>query len=127
MLVERISKKGVKRLRSEDTKKDLARKLNRSSLGNCLGKVLDEKSPIQLTRSTNSRDNLGLCRKISEVPMNDRKIMMRRPSDHMLIVDDARIKRERQKQAITTILDRDDLIHENKLRVTRNWRMIRYS
>jgi hypothetical protein len=41
LLVERISKKGIKRLRSEDTKKDLARKLDRSSLGNGLGKVLD--------------------------------------------------------------------------------------
>jgi hypothetical protein len=127
LLVERISKKGIKRLRSEDMKKDLTMKLNRSSLGNGLGKVLDKKSPILLTRSNNSRDTLGLCRKMSEVPMNDRRVKMRRPSDHMLIVDDARIKRERQKHAISTILDRDDVIHENKLRVIRNWRMIRYS
>jgi len=127
LLVERISKKGVKRLRSEDMKKDLAMKLNRSSLGNGLGKVLDKKSPTLLTRSSNSRDTLGLCRKMSELPMNDRRVKMRRPSDHMLIVDDARIKRERQNHAISTILDRDDVIHENKLRVTRNWRMIRYS
>jgi len=127
LLVERISKKGVKRLRSEDMKKDLAMKLNRSSLGNGLGKVLDKKSPTLLTRSSNSRDTLGLCRKMSELPMNDRRVKMRRPSDHMLIVNDARIKRERQKHAISTILDRDDVIHENKLRVTRNWRMIRYS
>jgi hypothetical protein len=127
LLVERISKKGVKRQRTEDMKKDLAMKLNRSSLGNGLGKVLEKKSPTLLTRSNNSRDTLGLCRKMSEVPMNDRRVKMRRPSDHMLIVDDARIKRERQKHAISTILDRDDVIHENKLRVTRNWRMIRYS
>jgi len=127
LLVERISKKGVKRLRSEDMKKDLAMKLNLSSLGNGLGKVLNKKSPTLLKRSCNSRDTLGLCRKMSEVPMNDRRVKMRRPSDHMLIVDDARIKRERQKHAISTILDRDDVIHENKLRVTRNWRMIRYS
>ena len=80
-----------------------------------------------LTRSCKSRDALGLCRKMSELPINDRRIQMRCPSDHMLIVDDARIKRERQKQAISTILDRDDIIHENKLRVSRNWRMIRYS
>jgi hypothetical protein len=127
LLVERISKKGKKRQRTEDMKKDLAMKLNRSSLGNGLGKVLEKKSPTLLTRSNNSRDTLGLCRKMSEVPMNDRRVKMRRPSDHMLIVDDARIKRERQKHAISTILDRDDVIHENKLRVTRNWRMIRYS
>lgn len=127
LLVERISKKGVKRQRTEDMKKDLAMKLNRSSLGNGLGKVLEKKSPTVLTRTNNSRDTLGLCRKMSEVPMNDRRVKMRRPSDHMLIVDDARIKRERQKNAISTILDRDDVIHENKLRVTRNWRMIRYS
>jgi hypothetical protein len=127
LLVERISKKGAKRQRTEDMKKDLAMKLNRSSLGNGLGKVLEKKSPTVLTRTNNSRDTLGLCRKMSEVPMNDRRVKMRRPSDHMLIVDDARIKRERQKNAISTILDRDDVIHENKLRVTRNWRMIRYS
>jgi hypothetical protein len=127
LLVERISKKGAKRQRTEDMKKDLAMKLNRSSLGNGLGKVLEKKSPTLLTRTNNSRDTLGLCRKMSEVSMNDRRVKMRRPSDHMLIVDDARIKRERQKNAISTILDRDDVIHENKLRVTRNWRMIRYS